>query len=138
MLLQWDLNNKELHKKYVELCDNEFEIYFDGIVQNILAFDKTKILTISGPSSSGKTTVALKLASELAKLGVKAKIISMDNFYKNREDAPLKPDGQPDFETIDAIDVELIIKCLNEAVKFNKTKLPKFDFVLEKENFKYL
>ena len=128
MLLQWDLNNKELHKKYVELCDDEFEIYFESVVQNILAFDKVKILTISGPSSSGKTTVALKLTSELSKANVNAKIISMDNFYKNREDIPQKSDGEPDFETIDAIDTELIIKCLNEAVKYNKTKLPKFDF----------
>jgi len=128
LLLQWDLNNKELHKKYVELCDDEFEIYFGSIVQNILAFDKVKILTISGPSSAGKTTTALKLASELNKSGVNAKIISMDNFYKNRDDVPVKPDGGPDFETIDALDVELMIKCLSEAVKTNKTQLPKFDF----------
>ena len=128
MLLQWDLNNKELHKKYVELCDNEFEIYFESIVQNILAFNKVKILTISGPSSSGKTTVARKLASELSKSGINSKIISMDNFYKNREDTPVKPNGEPDFETIDAIDTALIINCLSEVVEFNKTKIPKFDF----------
>ena len=128
MLLQWDLNNKELHKKYVEICDDEFEIYFKSIVENILSFDKVKILTISGPSSAGKTTTALKLAAELNKFGVNAKIISMDNFYKNNDDAPKRPDGEPDFETIDALDTELLIDCLNEAVEFNKTKLPKFDF----------
>ena len=132
MLLQWDLNNKSLHKKYVELCDDEFEIYFDNIVQNILAFNKVKILTISGPSSSGKTTVALKLASELLKFGVNAKIISMDNFYKNHADSPKKTDGSPNFETIDALDIDLIIKCLNEAVIYNKTKLPKYDFLTGK------
>ena len=132
MLLQWDLSSKELHKKYVELCDDEFEIYFDNIVRNIIAFDKVKILTISGPSSAGKTTTALKLASELNKNGVKAKIISMDNFYKNHFDSPKKPDGNPNFETIEALDVNLMIKCLNEAVILNKTKLPKFDFTTGK------
>ena len=137
MLLQWDLNNKDLHKKYVELCDNEFEIYFNSIVQNILAFNKVKILTVSGPSSSGKTTIALKLASELADYGIKTKIISMDNFYKNHEDAPKKPDGKPNFETIDALDVKLLIKCLSEAVEFNKTKLPKFDFKTGKRKEEY-
>jgi uridine kinase len=126
--LQWDLNNKDLHKKYVELCDNEFEIYFEAVVQNILAFKKVKILTVSGPSSSGKTTIALKLACDLREKGIEAKIMSMDNFYKNREDMPKKPDGQYDFETIGALDTELLIKCLNEAVKFNRTKLPKFNF----------
>ena len=138
MLLQWDLNNKDLHKKYVELCDNEFEIYFGSIIQNILSFNKVKILTISGPSSSGKTTVALKLASELSKYGTNAKIISMDNFYKNREEMPLKPDGKPNFETIDSLDIDLMIKCLNEAVKYNKTKLPKYDFKtgMRKDDYK--
>ena len=138
MLLQWDLSNKSLHKKYVELCDDEFELYFNGVVQNILAFNKVKILTISGPSSSGKTTVALKLAAELSDCGVKSKIISMDNFYKNNEDAPKKPDGNLNLETIDALDIKLMIKCLNEAVIFNKTKLPVFDFKTGKrcEEFK--
>jgi len=138
LLLQWDLNNKDLHKKYVELCDNEFEIYFGSIIQNILSFNKVKILTISGPSSSGKTTVALKLASELSKYGTNAKIISMDNFYKNREEMPLKPDGKPNFETIDSLDIDLMIKCLNEAVKYNKTKLPKYDFKtgMRKDDYK--
>ena len=137
MLLQWDLNNKNLHKKYVELCDNEFELYFNNIVQNILAFNKVKILTISGPSSAGKTTTALKLASELSKSGVNAKMISMDNFYKNNCDTPKKSNGEPDFETIDALDIELMIKCLSEAVKLNKTKLPKFDFKTGKRKEEY-
>ena len=128
MLLHWDLNNKNLHKNYIELYDGEFEIYFASIIQNILAFNKIKILTISGPSSSGKTTVALKLASELAKSDVKAKIISMDNFYKDHADVPIKPDGRPNFETIDALDIDLLIKCLTEAVMTNKTHLPVFDF----------
>ena len=137
MLLQWDLTNRELHKKYVELCDNEFEIYFEGIIQNILTFNKVKILTISGPSSSGKTTVALKLASELLNHGITAKIISMDNFYKDNSDVPVKPDGKLDLETIDALDVELIIKCLTEAVELNKTQLPKFNFKTGKREAEY-
>ena len=137
MLLQWDLNNKDLHKKYVELCENEFDIYFDGIVQNILAFNKVKILTISGPSSAGKTTTALKLASELSKYGIISKIISMDNFFKNHSDILKKPDGNPNFETIEALDIKLMLKCLNEAVEFNKTKLPKYDFKTGKRKDEY-
>ena len=128
MLLQWDLNNKDTHKKYIELCDDDFEVYFSGIVQNILAFNKVKVLTISGPSSSGKTTTALKLVSELRKFGVKAKIISMDNFYKDSHDIIKKPDGKPDFETIEALDTDLLIKSMTEAILFNKTRIPEFDF----------
>ena len=122
------MNKKDLHKRYVELCDDEFEIYFAGIVRNIIAFNKVKILTVSGPSSSGKSTIALKLASDLKSLGMETKIISMDNFYKNHEDMPKRPDGRHDFETIEALDTELLIKCLNEAVVNGGTRLPKFDF----------
>ena len=128
MLLQWDLKNKELHKKYVELYDDEFEIYFENIVQNILSFSKVKVLTISGPTSAGKTTTALKIGADLKKFNVTAKIISMDNFYKNCLDAPRNADGTPDFETIEAIDTDLLIKCLKEAVNFNRTRLPKYNF----------
>ena len=128
MLLQWDLKNKELHRRYVELYDDEFELYFESIVRNILSFSKVKVLTISGPTSSGKTTTALKLGAELKKSGVNAKIISMDNFYKNRGDLPKQPDGTPDLETIDALDIDLLIKCLNDAISYNKAKLPKYSF----------
>ena len=128
MVLQWNLENKELHKEYVKLCDDEFEIYFNGIVQNILAFSKIKVLTISGPTSSGKTTTALKLGADLKKHNVKTKIISMDNFYKDRDDIPKKTDGTQDFETIEALDTALLIKCLSEAIDHNKTKLPKYSF----------
>ena len=128
MLLQWDLNNKNLHKRYVEICDEEFEVYFENIVQNILAFNKVKVLTISGPSSAGKTTTAYKLACNLKADGMDTKIISMDNFYKNREDYARRPDGTLDYETIDSLDTDFLIQCLNEAITLGKTKLPKYSF----------
>ena len=128
MLLQWDLNNKSLHKRYVEICDEEFEIYFESIVQNILAFSKVKVLTISGPSSSGKTTTAYKLACNLKDDGIATKIISMDDFYKNRSDYARKPDGTLDYETINSLDTDFLIQCLTEAIALGRTKLPKYDF----------
>lgn len=128
MLLQWNLNNKDLHEKYVKLYDDEFEIYFESIVQNILSFSKVKVLTISGPTSSGKTTTALKLAEHLKDGGMSTQIISMDDFYKDRSESPKKADGTPDFETIDAIDTDLLIRCLNEAIISGRTKLPRYSF----------
>ena len=135
MLLQWDLNNKDLHSEYVRLYDDEFEIYFESIVQNILSFSKVKVLTISGPTSSGKTTTALKLASKLKTGGINTQVISMDDFYIDRDDVPKKSDGTPDFETIDALDIDLLIRCLNEAIIYNKTSLPKYNFKISKQYF---
>ena len=131
MFLQWDLNNKNLHQNYVELCEKVFETYFDEVVQNIVAFHKQhlKVLTIAGPTSSGKTTIALKLSRELSKSGITANIVSMDNFFKNKVDMEKKEDGKPNFEILEAIDVEMLIKCINEAIQYEKTKLPVFNFL---------
>ena len=131
MFLQWDLNDKNLHQKYIELCEQEFETYFNEVVQSIAAFHRQdlKVLTIAGPTSSGKTTIALKLSRELSKLGITAKIISMDNFFKDTDKMETKEDGTPNFEALGAVDVELLIKCINEAIHDNQTQMPAFDFI---------
>ena len=58
----------------------------------------TKFILIAGPSSAGKTTFSRRLAIHLKILGKKPMPISMDDFYKNREDCPRLPDGSYDFE----------------------------------------
>ncbi|GHV13131.1 hypothetical protein FACS1894219_07460 [Clostridia bacterium] len=128
MLLQWDLSDKSLHEKYVALADDEFEENFKRVVLNIHAFKKIKVLTISGPSSAGKTTTAMKLASDLKLYGVTAKIISMDDFYRNTDNAPRKPDGSPDYETLDALDTDLLIDCLKGVAHGNTVNIPRFNF----------
>ena len=87
-----------------------------------------KIIMLAGPSSSGKTTTAKKLSQELLKKGVKAHEISLDDFYLNREDAPLREDGTPDFETVHALDLPLLKTKLGELIKNGESELPKFDF----------
>ena len=139
MFLQLDLNDKNLHQNYVELCEKVFETYFNEVVQNINAYHKNnlKVLTIAGPTSSGKTTIALKLSRELIKIGITAKIISMDNFFKNRDDMEKKANGNPNFEVIEAIDTQMLIKCINEAINHNKTKMPEFNFAAGRREEKF-
>ncbi|MCR4616037.1 MAG: nucleoside kinase [Clostridiales bacterium] len=87
-----------------------------------------KIIMLAGPSSSGKTTTAGKLSQALLKNGVKAHEISLDDFYLNREDAPLMDDGTPDFETVHALDLPLLKTKLSELLKNGESELPLFDF----------
>lgn len=87
------------------------------------------IVLLTGPSSAGKTTTASRLEKELEARGTAAHVVSLDDFYLGEGKAPLLPDGSPDYETIDALDVDRLMTCLQELVRDGKTSLPVFDFV---------
>jgi uridine kinase len=86
------------------------------------------LVLISGPSSSGKTTFAKRLAIQLKVLGMKPVNISLDNYFVNREDTPLDDNGEYDFETIDALDIETFNDNLIKLMKGKEVPLPKFSF----------
>lgn len=90
--------------------------------------DKTDIICLSGPSASGKTTTAYTLARSFQSNGRKARVISLDDFYLNTNQTPLNRKGKPDFESIYALDIERINRCIDELVNKGKTIIPTFDF----------
>lgn len=129
MLFQWDLNKEEQHKNFIELSEMQFNKRIMAVVSNISNIEGVKVITIAGPTSSGKTTTASKISELLYKEDeIKSKIISLDDFYKDKKEVPKREDGSYDFEVIEAIDVELVLKCLNELIEKNETLIPKFDF----------
>jgi uridine kinase len=87
-----------------------------------------KVVLISGPSSSGKTTFAKRLAIQLMVNGKKPINISIDNYFVNREKTPRDENGDYDFESIDALDLELFNNNLIDLLNFRKIELPKFSF----------
>ena len=95
--------------------------------------DKTKIILISGPSSSGKTTTARKLSMYLKTLGLNPLPISLDNYFINREDTPLNENGKPDYESVRAIDIKLLNNQVNKLLKGNKVITPTYDFITGKK-----
>lgn len=88
----------------------------------------TKFILIAGPSSAGKTTFSRRLAIHLKILGKKPIAISMDNFYKNREDCPKLPDGTYDFEGLEALDLDLFNNTMLNLLHHNSVHLPIFNF----------
>ncbi len=88
-----------------------------------------KIIAISGPSSAGKTWTSKLLSRELERLGISPLSISLDCFFKNREDNDILPNGKPDFESISALDIKTYKLCMKELLDKRKTKLPHFNFV---------
>ena len=91
-----------------------------------------KVIMLTGPSASGKTTTANKLAEALIRSGTHAVVISLDNFYKDIEDYPRLPDGSKDYENVHALDVTEIHRCLTALIQNGEAEFPVFDFVTER------
>jgi uridine kinase len=89
---------------------------------------RPKLVLIAGPSSSGKTTFSKRLAVQLAVCGLKPKMLSVDNYFVDREHTPLDEDGNYDFEALDAIDIEFLNSQLIDLIEGRTIDLPKFSF----------
>ncbi|MDE5709235.1 MAG: nucleoside kinase, partial [Alistipes sp.] len=89
----------------------------------------TRMVLISGPSSSGKTTSAKRLGIQLGVLGLKPVMISLDDYFVEREKTPLDENGQYDYEALEAIDLELFNDHLRRLMAGESIDIPRYDFV---------
>lgn len=88
-----------------------------------------KIVLLSGPSSSGKTTTARKLSLYLKTLGLNPVPLSIDDYFVNREETPLDENGNYDFECLQAVDLKLFDSQVAKLLKNQEVITPIFDFV---------
>jgi len=87
-----------------------------------------KIILISGPSSSGKTTFAKRLAIHLIVNGMKPLNLSLDNYFVDRDNTPVDANGIHDYEAVEALDIDLFNQNLLALLNGEKAELPKFSF----------
>jgi uridine kinase len=87
-----------------------------------------KVIFIAGPSSSGKTTSAKRLAIQLTVMGVEPIAISLDDYYVGTEKTPVDENGNPDYECLEALDVPLLNEHLLSLLDGNEVTLPVYDF----------
>ena len=92
--------------------------------------ENIRLICIAGPSSSGKTTFANRLRIELLSRGIDPIRISMDDYYLPREKAPKDENGDPDLESVEALDIELFNQNMADLIAGEEVELPKFDFKL--------
>lgn len=88
-----------------------------------------KVVMLAGPSGSGKTTTAHLLRDQLKQMGADTTIISLDDFYQGRDRAPRLPNGEFDYEAVEALDIPQIHKCLLGLLEHGFCEKPNFDFV---------
>jgi uridine kinase len=90
--------------------------------------DTLKVILIAGPSSSGKTTSAKRLAIELMVMGIKPIAVSLDDYYVGTEKTPKDEKGEPDYECLEALDVPFLNQQLLALFAGEEVTLPVYDF----------
>ena len=90
---------------------------------------------MAGPSSSGKNNHLRKLRMFLESFGLHPKVLSMDDYFVEREDTPLDEEGKQDYECLEAIDLKLFDKQIEELLKGKTITIPTFNFALGKKEF---
>ena len=93
-----------------------------------IAQRKSRLVLIAGPSSSGKTTTAKRLAILMMACGLRPYTLSTDDYFVNRVDTPKDENGEYDFECIGAVDVKLFNEQMNAILRGEEVELPRYDF----------
>lgn len=89
----------------------------------------TRLILISGPSSSGKTTTAKRLTVQLQVLGLNPRIISLDDYFVEREKTPRDEKGDYDYEVLEAIDLQLFNEHLQQLFRGEEVTIPRYNFL---------
>lgn len=104
-----------------------------NIADSIAERQGVKVVLLSGPSASGKTTICKRIAVQLGVLGYQPIQLSLDNYFVEREYTPRDKDGDYDFEHIDAIDIPLFHQQLEDILAGKEIKIPTYDFHIGKK-----
>lgn len=107
------------------LYEDDVELAANLIIERL---DSLRMVMISGPSSSGKTTTTIKLEQKLIKKGFKFKALNVDHYFFDLELHPKDEFGDYDFETPQALDLELINEHLVKLSRGEEVMIPRYDF----------
>lgn len=105
------------------------------IARDIARREGVKFVMIAGPSSSGKTTFSHRLSIQLRTYGMRPHTIGLDNYYLNHDSTPLDEDGNPDYECLEALDVEQFNQDMAELLAGKSVELPTFNFKTGKREY---
>ena len=105
------------------------------IAREIVKKEEVKIVLLAGPSSSGKTTTTKKLCMYLQSLGKTPKVISMDDYFVEKEENPIGEDGKPDYECLEAIDLKLFDEHMAKLIAAEEVLVPTYNFLLGKKEY---
>lgn len=124
--------NKEQRAALIKVTEALHEKKISKIAEKIASDPKIKIILVSGPSSSGKTTFSKRLSVQLAACRIRPIALSLDNYYLTHDKTPLDEFGELDFESLYALDLPLFNEQLQAMLRGEEVQTPKFNFETEK------
>lgn len=137
-----ELSVEELEKKlggsrltqFIEESESGFSQQVDIVAERIINDTDIKAFFVSGPTSSGKTTFSNQFTKRLIEGGRNTYLLSMDDYYKT-EDTRYDEDGRPDFESIDTLDLDLMLEDISKFFAGSEVALPTFVFTTRSRFF---
>ncbi len=132
-----DLNEKIVSGQYKELIQLSEALHEKKIsdIADQIKQEHKRIILIAGPSSSGKTTFARRLCIQLKVNGLDPLYLGTDDYFVEREDTPLDAHGEPDYENLGALDIQLFNSNMNDLLEGKEVDLPTFDFITGHKKF---
>lgn len=119
-------------KTFVKKCDDNLEMRMDIVARRVAMVDGLRFLGLTGPTCSGKTTAARKMTECLEEYGHRVHVISIDDFYFDKEHlhalAQENPDVEIDYDSEATIDIDLLREKAESLLACKETQLPRFDF----------
>jgi len=123
-----ELVERRKAKDFIEITETLQNKKIAEIADRISERGSVRVVLIAGPSSSGKTTTSKKLSMQLRVCGFEPHVISLDDYYRGKDNTPLDDEGKPDFECLEALDVPLLNEILVSLFRGDEVDLPTFDF----------
>ena len=116
----------------IRVAEGFHEKRIGRIADQLVGRGGVRVITIAGPSSSGKTTFIKRLRTQLQVLGATPYELSLDDYYVDRERTVREPDGTLDFEALEALDLEALRADVGALLGGRRVRLPRYDFKLGK------
>lgn len=126
------IETPQRQREFVAQCDLALEQNMERVAKQIVAAPELRLLGLTGPTCSGKTTAANKLTDYFEKHGHRVHVISIDDFYYDKDylnkRAEEDPDIEVDYDSEDTIDIELLSAKTESLLACKETRMPRFDF----------
>ncbi len=132
-----ELNDVIVRGEFTELMSTQEALHEKkiGDIAEQIVENKARIVTIAGPSSSGKTTFSYRLSTQLKTLGLNPHPIGLDDYFVNREDTPKDDDGKYNYECIEAIDTAGFQNDMMNLLDGKKVQLPTYNFITGRRQY---
>lgn len=112
----------------IDFAEKQYDNELENAVNIITQHKSCTFLLVSGPSGSTKTTTSHKLSQKLARHGLHTAVVSLDDFFIDRNNLPVLSNGETDYESVRTLDTKTLWRCFDELLNKREAELPIFDF----------